>query len=124
MEHWKKLDRVICDALTFYALGLRCPIRLAMIDLLSVDDHYHTADALRDNPVSRLQLTLDHDLSMFGALFSPEVAKTLTHLTVCLLYSNSFGSIHSTIRWDDVLVCYRTSDAVAGLFSLIMCRFL
>ncbi|KAM5543683.1 hypothetical protein V8D89_002934 [Ganoderma adspersum] len=46
---------------------------------------------------------------MFGAVFSPELAGTLTHLTVCLLYSNDYGFANRNtdatpqLQWDDVL---------------------
>ncbi|KAI1789275.1 hypothetical protein LXA43DRAFT_893211 [Ganoderma leucocontextum] len=112
---WKRLDRVVCDAPMLYVLGLRCPIRLVMIDfgLLHQDGRY-VADVLRENPVPRLKLTLNHDLSALGELFSVELAETLTHLTLCLLYSNEYGYMASSpsqagtdaasqLRWDDVL---------------------
>ena len=113
---WQKLDRVVCEAPMFYVLGLRCPIGLAMIHCGSVENYRYAAVALRENPVPRLKLTLYHELGMFEGLFSPELAGRLTHLTLCLLYSNIYE--HSTsgrsqadtaanpqFQWQDVLVC-------------------
>ena len=107
---WKKLDRIICDAPMLYVLGLRCPIRLAMLEFGLVREHgRYVADALRENPVPRLKLTTNHELGpAFGALFSPELAGTLTHLTLCLLYKNDYGleepPRESELRWETVLV--------------------
>ncbi len=54
---WKKLDRVVCDAPMLYTLGLRCPIRLAMIEFGLVRQHgRYAADALRENPVPQHRL--------------------------------------------------------------------
>ncbi|KAI1789257.1 hypothetical protein LXA43DRAFT_893227 [Ganoderma leucocontextum] len=112
---WKKLDRIVCDAPMLYVLGLRCPIRLAMIDFGLLNEHGgYAADALRENPVPRLKLTLNHDLSALGELFSVELAETLTHLTLCL-YSNKYGYGSSSpshadtdaapqLRWDDDMI--------------------
>ncbi|KAM5543667.1 hypothetical protein V8D89_002918 [Ganoderma adspersum] len=107
---WKKLDRVICDAPMLYVLGLRCPIRLVMIEFGLFDQHSrYAAHALRENPVPRLKISVNHDLgTTFGELFSPELGKTLTHLTLCLFYSNDHESTPSQegdeLMWDKVLV--------------------
>ncbi|PIL30092.1 hypothetical protein GSI_07766 [Ganoderma sinense ZZ0214-1] len=89
---WTRLDRVICSGQMLYVLGLRCPIQLAMLDFNGISNYArYAAVALRENPVPRLKLTLEHDFAS-GALdevFSPELARTLTHLTLCLLYSDS-----------------------------------
>ncbi|PIL30074.1 hypothetical protein GSI_07783 [Ganoderma sinense ZZ0214-1] len=95
---WTRLDRVVCSGRMLYVLGLRCPIRLAMLDFNDISEYrdagyvyVHAAVALRENPVPRLKLTLGHDVAS-GALdemLSPELALTLTHLTLCLLYSDS-----------------------------------
>ncbi|PIL30068.1 hypothetical protein GSI_07789 [Ganoderma sinense ZZ0214-1] len=105
---WKKLDRIVCDAPMLYALGLRCPIRLAMVEFGLVRQHgRYATDALRENPVPRLKLSTTHDLGpAFGELFSPELAGTLTHLTLCLLYSNDYElepMPESEFEWEKVL---------------------
>ena len=88
-----------------------------MISLIAPEKHHYAADALRENPIPRLQLTLDHNLSTVGALFSPELAEALTHLTLCLLYSNTYDTMDSgndappQPRWDDVLVRRRSSGS-------------
>lgn len=100
---WTQLHRVVCDALFFSLLRLRCPVRLAM---LSVTVGYAVAlaqaarcvmDALRANPLPHLKLSLvlNGGLGMFNALFSPELGARLTHLTFCLLY------IHESM-WRDM----------------------
>ncbi|KAI1789254.1 hypothetical protein LXA43DRAFT_1021914 [Ganoderma leucocontextum] len=122
LRTWKKLDRIVCDAAMFYVLGLRCPIRLAMIHCGAVEKHRFAADALRENPVPRLKLTLYHESGMFDGFFSPELEGALTHLTLCLLYSNDYGytpphpsqsdantAAAPPLRWDDVLVSYYVS---------------
>ena len=93
---WTKLDRVACDALVFYVLGLRCPIRLAMLDVApgrgSAYTAHYAAAALREDPVPRLKLSLmlDDGLGAFDGLFdSPGVARALTHLTLCLVYDGA-----------------------------------
>ena len=127
---WKKLDRIICDAAMLYVLGLRCPIRLVMIEP-GVGHKYdrYLADALHENPVARLKLTLGHDLHELDRLFSPELAGTLTHLTLCLLYSNDYVSSPQgdeikedavpQYRWDNVLVSHGSRDPCG-----YMCAFL
>ena len=112
---WKSLNRVICDASMFYVLGLCCPVRLAMINCIGVKKRSYVADALRENPVPRLKLTLPHEPDMFDGLFSPELAESLTHLTLCLLYSNDYPyappgqsdtvtNAVSRFQWDTILV--------------------
>ncbi len=116
---WKRLDRIICDAQMLYVLGLRCPIRLAMIDFGPVYKHgRYVADALRENPVPRLKLTLEHNFDDFGGLCSPELAETLTHLTLCLLYTTDYGitprdrhaGAAPQLKWDDVLASNESRD--------------
>ncbi|PIL30099.1 transporter [Ganoderma sinense ZZ0214-1] len=106
LRGWKKLDRIICSASTLYVLGLRCPIRLAMINCEGVEKYRYAADALRENPVARLKLTLYHEPGMFDGLFSPELAETLKHLTLCLLYSNNYPldtDAAPRLQWDTLL---------------------
>ncbi|KAI1786259.1 hypothetical protein LXA43DRAFT_898325 [Ganoderma leucocontextum] len=93
---WTKLDHVVCGALFFYLLGLRCPVRHVMLDftighsLVFIQVATRTAEALRENPIPRLKLSLvlNDGLGVFDALFSPELAGTLTHLTLCLSLVN------------------------------------
>ena len=60
---WKKLDRFVCDAHVLYILGLRCPIRLVMIEhALMHEKGRYLAHALRENPIPRLKLSTLHDL--------------------------------------------------------------
>ncbi|PIL23245.1 hypothetical protein GSI_14555 [Ganoderma sinense ZZ0214-1] len=107
---WKKLDLVDCDARMLYVLSLRCPIRRIMLDYCKMDEQRYAADALRENPVPHLKVTLGHGRTMVDELFTPELAGTLTHLTLCMSYYN-YISIHSgpegscvpRLRWDDVL---------------------
>ncbi|PIL30083.1 hypothetical protein GSI_07660 [Ganoderma sinense ZZ0214-1] len=88
---WKKFDRVICTPSVLHLLALRCPIRHLMLDL----DYYareHSlrcaAEALRENPVPRLKLTLRCRRGMFDGVFTPELAARLSRLTLCLVYDN------------------------------------
>ncbi|PIL29925.1 hypothetical protein GSI_07835 [Ganoderma sinense ZZ0214-1] len=107
---WKKLDRVVCDARMLYALALRCPVRLVMIDKGSAGTLCFVADALRENPVPRLKLTLKYGRGMLDGVFTPELAATLTHLTLCLVYSNTDrwgmgggADDFAQLLWDDLL---------------------
>ena len=117
---WKKLDRVVCDGAMLYALGLRCPVRLVIINSGWLSGYSYAGDALRENPAPRLKITLRHEeLSMpaFRRVFSPELAETLTHLTVCMTYDKVYqynppqllqGALYTCsppqLQWDDVLV--------------------
>ena len=108
---WKKLDLVVCDARMLYVLSLRCPIRLVMLDYGKEDGQRYAAEALRENPVPHLKITLGHGRHMFGGLFSPELGGKLTHLTLCMLYYNHIrahsgpdGTAGPQLRWSDVLV--------------------
>ncbi|PIL30193.1 hypothetical protein GSI_07771 [Ganoderma sinense ZZ0214-1] len=107
---WKKLDRVICDAQMLYVLALRCPVRLVMIDKCSAGTVRYAADALRENPVPRLKLTLKYGRGMLDGVFTPDMAGPLSHFTLCLVYGNKklhkrdagagdFGQL----RWDRLL---------------------
>ncbi|KAM5544339.1 hypothetical protein V8D89_001999 [Ganoderma adspersum] len=90
---WTKLDRVVCGAVPFYVLALRCPVRLAVLD---ARDNDHTPEfvrrcvavALRDNPVPRLALSvaLDEGLGVLelDGMFGPELGAALTHLVLGL----------------------------------------
>ena len=88
---WTKLDRVVCGAVAFYVLALRCPVRLAV---LNARDKDHTPEfvrqcvavALRENPVPRLALcvALDEGLAMLDGMFGRELAAALTHLVLGL----------------------------------------
>ncbi len=116
---WKKLDWLICDPLMLYVLALRCPIRLIMLDEGSADALHYATDALRDNPVPRLKLTLKYERSMLQGIFSPELAGTLSHLTLCLVYDNDSRSMSraytddfAQLSWDNFLV--RGSTATSG----------
>ena len=125
---WRKLDRVECDALTFYTLGLRCPIRLAVISNVEPHTLHHTAEALRENPVSRLKLELklepDSGLGMFAQLFAQESAENVTHLTFFLNYGSvqiggregSFGA--REFQWDEIRAQWGNL-LVSKLFSVL-----
>ncbi|KAI1786466.1 hypothetical protein LXA43DRAFT_1099167 [Ganoderma leucocontextum] len=123
---WKKLDQVVCGPAALYVLGLRCPIRLAIIHIHrgSVDQYHYAAEALRENPVPRLQLMLYHGPGMLDRLFSPEQAERLTHFMLCLSYGDNYESspqgqrdadVEDTpqVQWDDVL-----SNLISGLQPL------
>ncbi|KAI1787784.1 hypothetical protein LXA43DRAFT_1097964 [Ganoderma leucocontextum] len=125
---WTKLDRVVCGALFFYLLGLRCPVRLVMLDftighsLAFTQAAMRAAEALRENPVPRLKfsLVLNDGLDVFDALFSPELAGTLTHLTLSLSLANDtmwsdMADAGDTVplRWDDLL------DKLHSAFQLL-----
>ncbi|KAI1784014.1 hypothetical protein LXA43DRAFT_1101865 [Ganoderma leucocontextum] len=112
---WKKLDAVVCHAQMFYVLGLRCPIRLVMLDHCAEHELRYITEALSENPVPRLKLTLGlRGLAVSDGLFPPELAERLTHLTLCLLYSNDYSArlpdgqdgkatgMLRRSRWDDV----------------------
>ena len=85
---WKKLDRVICGPQMLFVLGLCCPIHLVMLDQCCPRMDRYAIEALRGNPVPRLELTLHlkDRLSLLCRVFSPQLARKLTHLTVCLFY--------------------------------------
>ena len=122
---WKKLDRIVCCAPMFYVLGLRCPIRHVMIDLDWGREHgRYVALALRENPVPRLKLTSEHDLRTLAEILSPELAETLTHLTLCLLCTDGIrveaDGTSSQLRWEDVLVSAQASDR-AQMHMMIVC---
>ncbi|PIL30086.1 hypothetical protein GSI_07772 [Ganoderma sinense ZZ0214-1] len=112
---WKKLDRVICDPPMFYVLGLRCPIRLVMLDFCSPLAMVRRCvePALREHPVPRLKITfaMTEGRDVLDGLFSPEVARALTHLTLVLEFANDGpGSEPEAdvetvehLRWADLL---------------------
>ncbi|KAI1789278.1 hypothetical protein LXA43DRAFT_589936 [Ganoderma leucocontextum] len=77
---WKKVDRVVCDAPTLYILGLRCPVRLLRLDCCSAHALRYAADALRENPVPRLKvsLLLGDGLRGLNELCGEELAGRLT----------------------------------------------
>ena len=113
---WRSLDRVICPVPMFYMLGLRCPIRLVQIYQCTFDTMHYAIDALRENPVPRLVLSipLREELRGLDTLFSPELAGSLTHLTLRLVYEHEDGSrtdheakIVASLPWSHFLV--RTS---------------
>lgn len=85
---WKKLDRLDCSTPTPHMLGLRCPIRLLRLDRCSEHAPRYVADPLRENPISRLKVSLplgDKLRGLDGLCNSPEVADILTHLTLHLV---------------------------------------
>ncbi|KAM5533791.1 hypothetical protein V8D89_012566 [Ganoderma adspersum] len=107
---WKKLDRIICDSRMLYVLSLRCPIRHVKLDYCKMNEQRYTADALRENPVPHLKVTLGYGRTMVDELFAPELALKLTHLTLCMSYYNHInihsgpeGSAIPRLRWGDVL---------------------
>ncbi|TBU27944.1 hypothetical protein BD311DRAFT_778562 [Dichomitus squalens] len=111
LRPWKQLDLVVCDVPMFYVLGLRCPIRHAMLDYGWSHYRGYLTDALRENPVPRLELSiaLSYGLCAFDELFPLELVPTLTHLTLCLVYANMGGSGTDAdagfdFRWRDVLL--------------------
>ncbi|KAM5544156.1 hypothetical protein V8D89_002205 [Ganoderma adspersum] len=106
---WRQLDRIICTPMAFYLLGLRCPVRLAMID--GTDRYYdleivqrYVAVSLRENPVPRLTLclALDDALGGLGGLLPPELGDTLTHLTL-VLDAAGHGPPAVAFGWDELL---------------------
>ncbi|KAM5544847.1 hypothetical protein V8D89_001745 [Ganoderma adspersum] len=118
---WTKLDRVACDALVFYVLSLRCPVRLAMLDVApgkgSAFTSHYAAAALREHPGPRLKLSLmlDNGLgAMFDGLFdAPAVPEALTHLT---LRGDSGG------RWPAAVPQARLGSALTPLRNLAHLR--
>ncbi|TBU27942.1 hypothetical protein BD311DRAFT_356777 [Dichomitus squalens] len=110
---WKRLDQLICNIPLFYILALRCPIRLVSLDACSLDHRTFATQALRENPPPRLKVSLLlHDgLGVFDELFPPELAETLTHLTLCIDYSNICYGLHypanahaiATLQWDHLM---------------------
>ncbi|KAM5543685.1 hypothetical protein V8D89_002936 [Ganoderma adspersum] len=112
LRMWKKLDRVVCDLRMLYVLGLRCPIHLVMLDYCSPLTSWCAAPALRDNPVPRLKMSfrLSEGRDVLEGIFSPELARILTHLTLLLEFAND-GRPRSDadpetvahLQWDDVL---------------------
>ena len=112
---WKRIDRVrVGDAPMLYVLGLTCPIRLIILDYPSWNAQFHYArEALRENPVPRLKLSskFGRHTRILDQLLSPELASTLTHLTMCFVYSNGEGpwppedaEAFAQLQWDDFLV--------------------
>nr|VWO95328.1 Transcriptional repressor TUP1 [Ganoderma boninense] len=63
--------------------------------------HRYAADALRENPVPHLKVTLGHGRTMADELFTPELAGTMTHPTLCMSYYNHIN-IHSGLEGDNV----------------------
>ena len=91
---WKKLDQLVCDPLMLYLLGLRCPIRHAILRHAGLKSIWaYVLEALRENPVPRLTLTLHNARYAFDGMISPELAGTLTHLTLCLIWSSQDGDL-------------------------------
>ncbi|KAM5543489.1 hypothetical protein V8D89_002740, partial [Ganoderma adspersum] len=84
---WKKLDRLVCEPALFYMLGLRCHIGFLMIKDCTEEMTDDLANALRENPVPRLKLSLmlDPGLRVLDVLPSAGVGDKLTHLTLCLV---------------------------------------
>ena len=88
---WMKLDHIVCGAVAFYMLALRCPVRLAVLTARDAD---HTPEfmqqcvavALRDNPVPHLALcvALDEGLAMLDGMFGHELGAVLMHLVLGL----------------------------------------
>ncbi|KAM5543689.1 hypothetical protein V8D89_002940 [Ganoderma adspersum] len=128
---WTGLDRIVCSGLMLYVLGLRCPIRLVLIDFGGADKcGRYVAGALRENPVPRLKLTLEHDLAALReVVLSPKLAEALTHLTLCLLYWNDYqypllegedDAPAPRLRWEDVLD--RIPSAIRPLHRLTHLR--
>ncbi|KAM5531985.1 hypothetical protein V8D89_014319 [Ganoderma adspersum] len=90
---WRSLDRVICPAPMLYMLGLRCAIRLVRLHQCTFDTMHYAVDALRENPIPRLALSLPlgEELRGLDTLCSPELAGSLTHLTLRLAYTHEDG---------------------------------
>ena len=91
---WKKLDRLDCSAPTLYVLGFRCLIQLLGLDRCSEHALHYVADALRENPIPCLKVSLllgDGLRGLDGLCNSPEVAGILTHLTLQLVYPGTSG---------------------------------
>ena len=112
---WRKLDRLgVHDAPVLYVLGLLCPIRLVVLEYPNAHTKLHYArEALRENPVPKLKLSLllNRPLPAPDDFLSEELAHALTHLMVCLVYSNNdFSSAivnpgaFTRVQWDDLLV--------------------
>ncbi|PIL23487.1 hypothetical protein GSI_14798 [Ganoderma sinense ZZ0214-1] len=107
---WKKLDRVrMDDAPMFYILGLMCPIRMISLEYPKYTKLHYARDALRENPVPQLRLSLMFrpQTRMLDDLLSPELARTLTHLMLCLVCSNGTGQRQEEafvqLQWDEFL---------------------
>ncbi|KAM5531987.1 hypothetical protein V8D89_014321 [Ganoderma adspersum] len=98
---WTKLGCVVCSVQILYILGLRCPIRLVRFDRCSSDALHYAADALRENPVPHLALSLllGGELHGLDALLSPELAGSLTHLTLELVYTRTDPSARTVARF-------------------------
>ena len=89
---WRQLHRIACQPLMLYLLALRCPIKHVLLDAMGVPLGPYAVDALRENPVPHLKLTIRHEFPAFDYLFTPELAGTLTHLTLILEYH--FETLH------------------------------
>ena len=112
---WNKLDRLVCDPLILYLLALRCPVRHILLDASNVPLEPYATQALRENSIPHLKLTLRHDYAMFDGVFSPELAKKLTHLNLVLTYEmrwwvGSDEAFPVAPRWRGVLVCLSALD--------------
>ena len=90
---WRKLDRLVCTPEVFYRIvvSLCCPIRLVMLRQVCIDTLRFVIEGLRANPVPRLQLELEllgrGFYVLHRGLFRPELAGTLTHLTLVFKYT-------------------------------------
>ncbi|KAM5543488.1 hypothetical protein V8D89_002739 [Ganoderma adspersum] len=133
---WKKLDRLICQPVLFYMLGLRCPIGLLMIDYCSEGMKDDLAMALSENPVARLKLflMLDSRPRVLDALLFSGLKDTLTHLTLCLVDTGVGEGVHDAngtaptgLLWNNILDRMRSLlvhlKKLAHLRVIIHCGF-
>ncbi|KAM5531992.1 hypothetical protein V8D89_014326 [Ganoderma adspersum] len=131
---WTKLDRLVChpDVFSKLAAALRCPVGLVMLRRVSTETRHFVTIALCAHPVRRLQLELEL-LGGLGVLdpglFPPELAGTLTHLTLVFKYANKVRSRSERgadphplahLQWHDVF--NRTLSALQPLHSLTHLR--
>ncbi|KAM5546098.1 hypothetical protein V8D89_000224 [Ganoderma adspersum] len=116
-QGWVRLERLICDVETLFALNLRCPIGLTIVHEYPAhagsDKRRYLAESLRDHPPTHLNLQLKiwwgPDEPSLDRMFPPEAAATLTHLTLCVKcdYDSSPDPVppsyqNEALRWDDL----------------------
>ncbi|KAI0763087.1 hypothetical protein BD413DRAFT_484746 [Trametes elegans] len=100
-QRWARLDRVVGDAITLYALALTCPVRYLTVPDFCDHSKTRLAQVLLDTRPTHLTLSviLSHGVAVFEDLFPRETYETLTHLVLCITYENWDADDGRTDSW-------------------------